>query len=134
MLLLVPRVRAHIYAAQVPSRGSREMFEAILDARGLSRARVRREVIDRGTAREAVELSVEPNRAVATATARPQTSSPTRGPKGQDTTTSSSPWPEIRYTEYTRGGHDAWTRALRDPRVREFVLGRKGRDRECNDG
>ena len=29
----------------------------------------------------------------------------------------SESWAEIRYTEYVKGGHDAWTRALADQRL-----------------
>ena len=29
---------------------------------------------------------------------------------------------ELRYSEYVRGGHDAWTRALRDKRLAKWAL------------
>ena len=30
---------------------------------------------------------------------------------------------ELRYTEYLRGGHDAWTRAAKDARLAKWALG-----------
>ena len=105
---LLNRTRVWIFHSAddpiVPRRASREMFEAMLDARGVSREAVKRELVNRGTVLEALEHTLEPG----------------------------SSWPELRYTEYTRGGHDAWSRALRDPRLPGFALGPPGqRQRAC---
>ena len=87
---------------RVPVNASREMFDAIVTSRRIPAHRVRRTSVgEPGTAEEAVELSVTPLR-----------------PHEQ--------WAELRYTEYLRGGHNAWLRALADPRLPGWWLGGGG--------
>ena len=69
------------------------MFRALLAARGVpARSVTRRAVGEAGTESEAIEYAV-----------------------GR-----SSRYADLRLTEYVRGGHDAWTRALADPRLHEW--------------
>jgi len=73
----------------VPVRGSREMFAALMKARG----------------EEAVIKTDD------------------------DKTLSSSPDGRIRYTEYRRGGHNAWDRAMGDPGMLRWVFQPEARKR-----
>jgi predicted peptidase len=83
---------------------SREMFAALLAARGVSPAsgRVQRKLLSKGTDDEALEAVLRP---------LPLES-----------------WKEVRYTEFTRGGHDAPARAMRDPRLYRWMLGLARKD------
>ena len=80
----------------VPVNASREMFEAIVKARGIPNHRVKRRLVGRGTEREAIEAIVTP--------------------------TAGEEWAELRYTEYVSGGHDAWQRATSDERLARWAL------------
>ena len=80
----------------VPVNASREMFEAIVKARGIPNHRVKRKLVGRGTEREAIEAFVTP--------------------------TAGEEWAELRYTEYVSGGHDAWQRATSDERLARWAL------------
>jgi predicted peptidase len=76
----------------VPVNATREMFEALLAARGLGHSRVQRRVTGVGTPEEAVELVVEP---------QPDDN-----------------WDSLRYTEFVRGGHhSAWDFARNSQRL-----------------
>lgn len=102
---LLSRTRIWAFHARdddrVPINASREMFEAILRARRIPPHRVRRALVgEAGAACEAEEYTVTP---------RP----------GEE-------WPFLRLTEYVRGGHNAWIRALSDPRL--YVWWRRGRN------
>ena len=43
---------------------------------------------------------------------------------GDGTIDSSSPDGTIRYTEFDKGGHNAWDRALREPRLLRWMFGK----------
>ena len=92
---------------RVPVNASREMLAAILAARGVPSARTR-------TRRryEYLQTSGGTQQRVAAVESWVQTGHGARADRFAD----------LRYTEYVRGGHDAWTRALHDKRLAKWAL------------
>lgn len=90
----------------VPVNASRDMWQALVAARGAQHVQLPYRLVGAGTQREAVEWRLPPS----------------QEPSAEAVGASAGAWAEVRYTEYVGGGHDAWSRALSDIRLIRWVL------------